>query len=217
MRVEKKDASGLGISIKGGQDNNMPIVISKIFQGMAADLTGKLFVGDAILSVNGFDLSGVSHDNAVKILKKAGKIVDLEVRIQSLGHNKTLYFFLILLFIIYSRLIGPLLTRAYSLFNTTSTNLRSILPAATNWWHFFVFSSSVNRKRRFLESCHIDDHGNTTQASLHQHKPNNNAIIVDDDDDEHFRIGDDSARRGGRRVFVALHRDLLACNEQPTK
>lgn len=46
---------------------------------MAADLTGQLFVGDAILSVNGLDLNGVSHDNAVKILKKAGKIVDLEV------------------------------------------------------------------------------------------------------------------------------------------
>lgn len=92
MRVEKKDASGLGISIKGGQENNMPIVISKIFQGMAADLTGKLFVGDAILSVNGFDLSGVSHDNAVKILKKAGKVVDLEVRIHSVG-RETLYFY----------------------------------------------------------------------------------------------------------------------------
>lgn len=81
VRVIKTDNSGLGISIKGGQENNMPIVISKIFQGMAADLTGQLFIGDAILSVNGLDLNGVSHDNAVKILKKAGKVVDLEVRI----------------------------------------------------------------------------------------------------------------------------------------
>jgi C-terminal processing protease CtpA/Prc len=65
----------------------MPIVISKIFPGMAADLTGQLFVGDAILSVNGLDLNGVSHDNAVKILKKAGKIVDLEV-----SSSKFIYF-----------------------------------------------------------------------------------------------------------------------------
>ena len=40
---------GLGISIKGGRENRMPILISKIFKGMAADLTGKLYVGDAIV------------------------------------------------------------------------------------------------------------------------------------------------------------------------
>jgi len=34
----------------------MPILISKIFPGMAADLTGRLHVGDAILSVDGHDL-----------------------------------------------------------------------------------------------------------------------------------------------------------------
>lgn len=76
----KTDTSGMGISIKGGQENKMPILISKIFRGMAADLTGQLFVGDAILSVNGYDLNGVSHDDAVQILKKAGKVVELEVR-----------------------------------------------------------------------------------------------------------------------------------------
>ena len=46
----KKDASqGLGISIKGGRENRMPILISKIFKGMAAEQSGKLFVGDAIV------------------------------------------------------------------------------------------------------------------------------------------------------------------------
>ena len=40
---------GLGISIKGGRENRMPILISKIFKGMAADSTGKLFIGDAIV------------------------------------------------------------------------------------------------------------------------------------------------------------------------
>lgn len=35
------ESGGLGISIKGGVENKMPILISKIFTGMAADLTGK--------------------------------------------------------------------------------------------------------------------------------------------------------------------------------
>ena len=44
--VESPD---LGISIKGGRENRMPIIISKIFKGKAADKTGQLHVGDAIL------------------------------------------------------------------------------------------------------------------------------------------------------------------------
>jgi beta-syntrophin len=80
VHVVKTDMSGLGVSIKGGRENKMPILISKIFKGMAADLTGQLYVGDAILSVNGFDLRDITHDDAVQVLKKAGKFVDLEVR-----------------------------------------------------------------------------------------------------------------------------------------
>ena len=35
------ESGGLGISIKGGVENKMPILISKIFPKMAADLTGE--------------------------------------------------------------------------------------------------------------------------------------------------------------------------------
>ncbi|KAK5642528.1 hypothetical protein RI129_008695 [Pyrocoelia pectoralis] len=78
VRVVKSDNNGLGISIKGGKENKMPILISKIFKGMAADQTEQLYVGDAILSVNGEDLREATHDEAVKALKRAGKIVELE-------------------------------------------------------------------------------------------------------------------------------------------
>lgn len=78
VRVVKEDSNGLGISIKGGKENKMPILISKIFKGMAADKTEKLYVGDAVLSVNGEDLRDATHDEAVKVLKRAGKVVDLE-------------------------------------------------------------------------------------------------------------------------------------------
>lgn len=46
---------------------------------MAADQTKQLFVGDAILSVNGESLLNAKHDEAVKALKRAGKVVDLQV------------------------------------------------------------------------------------------------------------------------------------------
>lgn len=45
---------------------------------MPAALTGQLHMGDAILAVNGRDLQHVSHEEAVQILKKAGKEVELQ-------------------------------------------------------------------------------------------------------------------------------------------
>ena len=73
-------AQGLGISIKGGRENKMPILISKIFPGLAADNTGKLNVGDAIVSVDGLDLKTASHDEAVQVLKGTRQKVILEVK-----------------------------------------------------------------------------------------------------------------------------------------
>ncbi|XP_076449304.1 beta-1-syntrophin-like [Babylonia areolata] len=80
VRVVKGEQNGLGISIKGGKENRMPILISKIFKGMAADNTEKLYVGDAIISVNGEDMREATHDDAVRALKRAGRIVELEVK-----------------------------------------------------------------------------------------------------------------------------------------
>uniref|UniRef100_A0A8D3DW30 Syntrophin alpha 1 n=1 Tax=Scophthalmus maximus TaxID=52904 RepID=A0A8D3DW30_SCOMX len=81
VRVTKQDVGGLGISIKGGRENKMPILISKIFKGLAADQTEALYVGDAILSVNGNDLREATHDEAVQSLKKTGKEVILEGKV----------------------------------------------------------------------------------------------------------------------------------------
>lgn len=85
VKVYKEETNGLGISIKGGKENKMPILISKIFKGMAADKTGQLYVGDAILSVNGEDLREASHDEAVRTLKNAGKVVEIEGKFHRLN------------------------------------------------------------------------------------------------------------------------------------
>lgn len=49
VRVIRQRNSGLGLSIKGGAEHKLPILISRIFKDQAADLTARLFVGDAIL------------------------------------------------------------------------------------------------------------------------------------------------------------------------
>lgn len=63
----------------------MPILISKIFRGMAADSAKGLYVGDAILSVNGEELRDATHEEAVRALKRAGRVVDLEGKLLSAG------------------------------------------------------------------------------------------------------------------------------------
>ncbi|KAI4811566.1 hypothetical protein KUCAC02_014447, partial [Chaenocephalus aceratus] len=78
VKLTKQEIGGLGISIKGGKENKMPILISKIFKGLAADQTQALYVGDAILSVNGMNLRDATHDEAVQALKRAGREVTLE-------------------------------------------------------------------------------------------------------------------------------------------
>lgn len=78
VHIKKKPEDGLGISIKGGRENRMPVLVSKIFRGLAADLTGQLFVGDAILAVNEKNLRDATHEEAVRELKNAGETVNLE-------------------------------------------------------------------------------------------------------------------------------------------
>ncbi|CAJ0934598.1 unnamed protein product, partial [Mesorhabditis belari] len=78
---KRKDGGGLGLSIRGGDHNsNFPIVISKIFPDMPADETKQLFVGDAIVEVNGIAVDGKSHDEVVEMLKSEDDEVTLGVR-----------------------------------------------------------------------------------------------------------------------------------------
>ena len=49
MSVTRQKEGGLGLSIKGGAEHKLPILISRIFKDQAADRTGELFVGDAII------------------------------------------------------------------------------------------------------------------------------------------------------------------------
>lgn len=51
VQIRRDKSGGLGLSIKGGAEHKLPILISKIYKDQAADITGQLFVGDAIIKV----------------------------------------------------------------------------------------------------------------------------------------------------------------------
>ncbi|XP_034530638.1 gamma-2-syntrophin [Notolabrus celidotus] len=78
--LRRQASGGLGISIKGGAEHNVPVVISKIFKDQIADQTGKLFVGDAVLQVNGINVEPCTHKEVVHLLRSAGDEVTITVR-----------------------------------------------------------------------------------------------------------------------------------------
>ncbi|KAF2904882.1 hypothetical protein ILUMI_01299 [Ignelater luminosus] len=68
--VKRKTGQGLGISITGGREHGVPILISELEPNGPAALSGQLYIGDAILFVNDRDLRQACHREAVDILQQ---------------------------------------------------------------------------------------------------------------------------------------------------
>ncbi|XP_063827458.1 protein lap4 isoform X5 [Ostrinia nubilalis] len=83
-----KDGGSLGFSIIGGTDHScIPfggkepgIFVSHVVPGGVAARSGKLRMGDRILKVNGHELTGVTHREAVQLLLQPGPTLGLTVR-----------------------------------------------------------------------------------------------------------------------------------------
>uniref|UniRef100_UPI0037E7D08D multiple PDZ domain protein-like n=1 Tax=Semicossyphus pulcher TaxID=241346 RepID=UPI0037E7D08D len=78
----EKGSEGLGFSIVGGfgsPHGDLPIYVKTVFSKGAAAVDGRLKRGDQILTVNGESLQGVTHEQAVAILKKQRGTVTLDV------------------------------------------------------------------------------------------------------------------------------------------
>ncbi|XP_040016787.1 Golgi-associated PDZ and coiled-coil motif-containing protein isoform X1 [Gasterosteus aculeatus] len=75
----KDDHEGLGISITGGKEHGVPILISEIHPSQPADRCGGLHVGDAILAVNSINLRDAKHKEAVTILSQQQGQIEFEV------------------------------------------------------------------------------------------------------------------------------------------
>uniref|UniRef100_A0A9J8CKW8 PATJ crumbs cell polarity complex component n=1 Tax=Cyprinus carpio carpio TaxID=630221 RepID=A0A9J8CKW8_CYPCA len=78
----EKGSEGLGFSIVGGfgsPHGDLPIYVKTVFSKGAAAVDGRLKRGDQLLTVNGESLEGVTHEQAVAILKKQRGSVTLSV------------------------------------------------------------------------------------------------------------------------------------------
>ncbi|MCL4137487.1 UNVERIFIED_CONTAM: hypothetical protein GTU68_031048 [Idotea baltica] len=80
--VLERGDDGLGFSIVGGFGSNLgdlPIYVKSVFDRGAAAREGSLRRGDQILQVNGHSLVGLTHAQAVGILKDAKGTVTLTI------------------------------------------------------------------------------------------------------------------------------------------
>ena len=77
MRLKRHPDGGLGFSVKGGVEHNLPILVSKVCRNEDDD---HLYIGDAILKVNHRSLGAVTHDEALDLLRGAGDQVSLTVK-----------------------------------------------------------------------------------------------------------------------------------------
>ncbi|WAR18087.1 SNTG1-like protein [Mya arenaria] len=80
VELRREREGGLGLSVKGGQEHKLPALISRIVPNQAAAKTQQLFVGDAILKVNGENIEAYSHDQVIETLRSAGDVVTLSVK-----------------------------------------------------------------------------------------------------------------------------------------
>ncbi|KAK8728722.1 hypothetical protein OTU49_009111, partial [Cherax quadricarinatus] len=79
VTLQKAPHEGLGMSITGGREHGVPILISVIHPDTPASRSGQLYVGDAILSVNSISLKEVNHVEAVQLLSSQEGTIMLEV------------------------------------------------------------------------------------------------------------------------------------------
>ncbi|XP_059060374.1 whirlin isoform X4 [Achroia grisella] len=77
MSRDPADSHGFGICVKGGKEAGEPggvgVYISRVEEGSVAERAG-LRPGDSILQVNGTPFSGISHEDALKMLKSCRQL-----------------------------------------------------------------------------------------------------------------------------------------------
>uniref|UniRef100_A0A4W3HCM5 Protein tyrosine phosphatase non-receptor type 13 n=1 Tax=Callorhinchus milii TaxID=7868 RepID=A0A4W3HCM5_CALMI len=79
VELSKKENS-LGISVTGGVNTSVRhggIYVKAIIPGGTAEADGRVQKGDRVLSVNGINLEGATHKQAVETLRNTGQVVSL--------------------------------------------------------------------------------------------------------------------------------------------
>lgn len=84
VELTKKPGKGLGLSIVSKR-NGTGILITDIIKGGAAEMDGRLLVGDEVVTVNGEDVHSATQDYAAKLLKTVTGKVSLLVKRMKIG------------------------------------------------------------------------------------------------------------------------------------
>ncbi|XP_031414348.1 tyrosine-protein phosphatase non-receptor type 4 isoform X2 [Clupea harengus] len=81
IKMRPDEHGRFGFNVKGGSDQKMPIIVSRVAPGTSADLcVPRLNEGDQVVLINGRDISDHSHDQVVLFIKascegNAGELV----------------------------------------------------------------------------------------------------------------------------------------------
>ncbi|CAG7721513.1 unnamed protein product [Allacma fusca] len=76
-----RGARGFGFSIRGGKEfQNMPLFVLRLAEDGPASVDGRMQVGDQILQINGITTQGMTHSQAIHIIKTGGLNVHLLLR-----------------------------------------------------------------------------------------------------------------------------------------
>jgi len=67
----QRGSKGFGFSIRGGQEfANMPLLVLRIAEGGPAHMDGRLKVGDQLVEINGVMTEGMTHAEAIELIKR---------------------------------------------------------------------------------------------------------------------------------------------------
>ncbi|VDM60942.1 unnamed protein product [Angiostrongylus costaricensis] len=67
----ERGVRGFGFSIRGGQEfGAMPLFVLRIAEDGPAAIDGRLQVGDQLISINGRDTQGLTHEEAIQLIKQ---------------------------------------------------------------------------------------------------------------------------------------------------
>ncbi|KAF4521553.1 hypothetical protein B566_EDAN001273 [Ephemera danica] len=70
IRIQPDDQGRFGFNVKGGSDLGMPILVSRVAPNTPADRCyPRLNEGDQVLLINGREVSGLTHDQVVNVIR----------------------------------------------------------------------------------------------------------------------------------------------------
>ncbi|CAJ0967430.1 unnamed protein product [Ranitomeya imitator] len=70
IRMRPDENGRFGFNVKGGYDQKMPVIVSRVAPGTSADLcVPRLNEGDQVVLINGRDISEHTHDQVVMFIK----------------------------------------------------------------------------------------------------------------------------------------------------